>query len=629
MPWRATTNNPEGVDMVNPNYNHPQLVLVNDDSPLPSYTATGFSLLFIGGKLFSGKDFTQPRSFEDDEKGLFFSPYTEWAPEPYNNSQSRFDNAMFRIISSVGGMGNLFNDFSSPGTKCDRDLHHTKTRLLNGLPPMSMTRWRQRGLDEPANFERACQHLCQVVDAFEYLNLPHSHYRRLKTHNEVWEACSNFQNALNEYRRRRFRGPVSVTALWEEYMVDYLQTVAARAHSWTLARIDELREVQLERLSRTTGATDGSLPSPEQMEILDRIHDLTGLTNQADTKIMLHTSGFRLQTLTSAVARIKEDWNGYAGEQPMTSFPSDMRLRSKIYGMRCKFLSHQHIMNRLRSGTRPGEPSDPASLGEQCRSQVSQYKQARSELRGPPPQLGDEPWVAQVRLMLTMANRPVRIWGFVGYRICYEHSDEEWKSFLDKFRKSVTVWGEGVDGAQSLKPMCKVRWLDGREHGIPEGDVEAAKQHYKDYIKTPACEGFVPMAEQIFLVADKASIESHINPVEDNAEPVIPRGDLGSFILTARAPFPEDDVRGQRRGGQDGQDEFDGTLRVLGSVLFDDFFALQTRHAVRLQELARMAKVHPRQVYVGPSVPMEREGWRDSGTWALTVLKSFEKWRGS
>lgn len=121
--------------------------------------------------------------------------------------------------------------------------------------------------------------------------------------------------------------------------------------------------------------------------------------------------------------------------------------------------------------------------------------------------------------------------------------------------------------------------------------------------------------------------------MKEGDEPLIPAGDMGSFILTARpdADHPEDRAPRRRRpaaGPSPGTPEgFDGTLRVLGSILFDDFWPLQHRNSLSMEALARLAEIHPRQVYVGPTVPIERDVWRMAGTWGFTMLNSFEKWR--
>ncbi|GKT48162.1 uncharacterized protein ColSpa_08343 [Colletotrichum spaethianum] len=636
MSWRnpKEMNIPQGVDIVNPNYTHPQLVMTPDLHVLPIDLLIGFTWVLMGKcHLFSGKPSTQLHLSEEDETALFIRPYNEWAPPPFNNCSIRVDSAMNRATAAVSGMGDLLSIVNTTSTECDRDLHHMKTRLLHGLPPMSLSRWRKKGLHGPENMKRACQYLCAVVDAFEYLNLPHSESRMRKACNGVWTACHDFSRALNAYRQEKGRSPISVTAAWEEYMVDYFETVAARAHAWVMERIDELREMLILQLRNTTGDPNDQVSST-QMAILDSIHDLVEITNKADTKIMLPLFGFTLKTLTSAAPRLRDDWNGYGGAEPMTQYSYDMRVRSRVYGIRCRYLSRtasvQQAFEDARNGVRRSH-SDPQSLERTCRLQVREYLQARRELRGPEPEMADEPWIVNLKNTMRLAVRPpLRVWGFIGYRISYEHSDEECKQFLESFKDNVTGWGEGLKGAADVKPACKLRWIDGREHGISEGDIEAARRHYEEYSKSPACEGFLTPAA-IFLAADKAAIDSYLKPVPDTAEPIIPRGDLGSFVLAAKAS----DKRGtdnrrrdqRRRDAETPSEEFDGTLRVLGSILFDDFWALMGRSTFGLKELAKLAAIHPQQVYTGPSVPVERQGWRHSGCWSLTVLKSFEKWQ--
>ncbi|KAI3527271.1 hypothetical protein CSPX01_17108 [Colletotrichum filicis] len=644
-----TMNIPRGIDVVNPNYLHPHLVMIGDVNALPLDLVVKFSFLLMGtGHLFSGKPATRslPPPEDEDEKTLCARPYNDWAPAPYNTCSIRADSFMNRAMTTVSGFGDMLSIVTSTSTECDRDLHHMKTRLLCGAPPMSIARWRQKGLHELDNIQRACQHLCAVVDAFEYLNLSHNEERMRKGCNGVWNACHDFEKALNAYRREKGRGgPVSVTALWEEYIVDFFSTIAARAHAWVMARIGELKEALLLQLRQTTPVSDGPA-SAAQMEILDRFHDLTEITNKADTKIMVPLWGYTLRTITSAAPRLRDNWNGYDGREPMTAYPYDMRLRSRIYGIRCRYLSRsaqvQRAMENVRLGREVLALSDPRGLEATCRAQMREYEQARRELRGAVPGVGDEPWIAGVKgIMQTATHRPFRVWGYIGYRVSYEHSDEEWKAFLGKFKDDVTAWGECVDGAGDVKPMCKVRWIDGREHGIPEGDVEAAKRHYQGYSKSPSCEGFMTLSGGVFMVADKASIDSYLHPVKDDAELVIPRGDLGSFVLLAK---PDDEDREdrdpstrERRPSRDAAGrptmrrdwKFDGTVRVLGAVLFDDVWALLSRNSVKLLDLAKMALVHPRQVYVGPSVPLERDGWWTAGVCGLAVFKSVEKWKTS
>ena len=46
-----------------------------------------------------------------------------------------------------------------------------KSRLWEGIVPMSQNTWRKKGLDDAENFDLAIQYLWTVVDAFSYLNM--------------------------------------------------------------------------------------------------------------------------------------------------------------------------------------------------------------------------------------------------------------------------------------------------------------------------------------------------------------------------------------------------------------------------------------------------------------------------
>ncbi|KAF6832421.1 hypothetical protein CMUS01_06947 [Colletotrichum musicola] len=647
MSWRVRKEGhvPQGIDEVSPSYKHPHLVMVPDSHVLPLDLVTQFVLVYMQGRLFSGKQPTQPRPTDPDERPLFCRPYREWAPAPYNTPTISADSGINRAMIAIAGMDDIFTIVTTTSTECDRDLHHLKTRLLSGLPPMSLTRWRQKRLHEPQNIARACQHLSATIDAFEYLQLPHNQSRMRKACNRVWDASADFQRAFNAYRAEKGRGEILATALWEEFLDDYFATVVSRAHAWVTARVGELREAQLVRLGNTTavpgGATMLTPVTSTQMKILDRVHDLAEITNNADTKIMLPLVGYTIQTLASKIPDIRSDWNGYDGSRPMTRFPLDMRLRARIHALRSKWLSHRAIFARRdrieAEGRRLRDTSDPEELVEVVREQVAAYDQTRAELRAgtsAAAPLRDDPWIESIRAAMEMSEvGRFRVWGFVGYRLHYGHSDEEWRAFLEAFKRDVTNWGEGVDGAAWAKPLCKVRWLDGRNLGIAEGDIEAAKRHYASYRLSPECDQLLTSAS--FLAADKPSIDSYLDPVKEDDQPLIPAGDMGSFILTARAHIDDIEDANDARDGRAPPPRrrpapagaSDGTLRVLGSILFDDFWPLQHRNSLSVEALARLAEIHPRQVYVGPTVPAERDVWRVAGTWAFTMLNGFEKWR--
>lgn len=62
------------------------------------------------------------------------------------------------------------------------------------------------------------------------------------------------------------------------------------------------------------------------------------------------------------------------------------------------------------------------------------------------------------------------------YRLTYNQTDEEWAEFLRRFEADLADWGEGIEGADQIRDRLELRWFDGKEIGIPEGDLDIAKK---------------------------------------------------------------------------------------------------------------------------------------------------------
>jgi hypothetical protein len=110
----------------------------------------------------------------------------------------------------------------------------------------------------------------------------------------------------------------------------------------------------------------------------------------------------------------------------------------------------------------------------------------------------------------------------------------------------------------------------------------------------------------IFLVADEASINSYVRPIPEPPARLLPSGDFGGFILAVDQDFDATKPR-EREEESPG---YDGTLRVLGSVLWDDLSALVVLQTQHLEDLWPLALDHPLGVYVGPVVKKQVISWR-------------------
>jgi hypothetical protein len=81
-----------------------------------------------------------------------------------------------------------------------------------------------------------------------------------------------------------------------------------------------------------------------------------------------------------------------------------------------------------------------------------------------------EPWVKD------QTDEKVERFGFTIYRLSYKKSDEEWEMFLGKLKDELESGWEGVIGAEKIRGKARLHWVDGRDRGIPEGNLEAARK---------------------------------------------------------------------------------------------------------------------------------------------------------
>lgn len=119
------------------------------------------------------------------------------------------------------------------------------------------------------------------------------------------------------------------------------------------------------------------------------------------------------------------------------------------------------------------------------------------------------------------------------------------------------------------------------------------------------------LRDDLFLVADEQSVLSYTNPLPESK----PAGDSGGSVLLVDADF--DPAEGSSR--PDESPDYDGTLRVLGSLLWDDVSAMAVMQSQWPEDLWGLAMHHPLGVYVGPVVKVQETAWRRQ----LQIRRSF------
>ncbi|KAK3318931.1 hypothetical protein B0H66DRAFT_253040 [Apodospora peruviana] len=599
-------------------------------------------------QLPNGEQTTVPM-LSPEEFGLLAQPYSEWAPAPFNQRQVRAESAVNLFMMSFTGFADMFDlnallsgRFQGPSSM-DHELAFCRARSWAGLVPLSDRRWRQKDLDSPQNWDKALQHLEKACDGFMYMCVPQTARKMRQAYNKVYDILEHFDTVLDAYYRssssaHETRTGAKAKDLWGEYFFSLVTFISARTHAWFTEHADALYRRLEEWLLRAVPALSrGVGPAGERELLKQRFELLANMQTKADASILVPLVGYKneLPRWRRLASPPLVNWTRYDGSQPLEGFPSDVLERLGAYDKRQRFLVRRALDgNHERIGIPHSDNGgDPLADGLRRYFDVpaQAFVTARRELRASleePSEIRGEMWVSKLKWMLD--TRPVDApgpaapahqydkWGFVGYQISYGYSPDEWARFVASFNVNVVEgWGEGVAGINDvIKSKCEIRWIDGRDHGIAEGDIEAARRHFSSLVPVTRF-----LTIQAFLVADKASIDSYLNKPVLPGQNLVDAADLGSFILVADQEFNPDRVPPNEAPG------WDGSVRVLGSVLFDDVWAsMFERIHSNLWSFWPIAGVHPFGVYMGPYTHYQVENWKKLDSVKLYMVFKAKQW---
>lgn len=338
---------------------------------------------------------------------------------------------------------------------------------------MGKEQWMKKGLSKEENFGMACQYLSNVVDAFNYLVQDPVASNLRETYNLIHKEFRDFEMAFDALKVTQ--GGVfensRVASLWREFIGAHFKVMTTRAHGWVIERVEELRGPVLEEIAAYE-PEDFEQYDEKQWKLTNKLHDLTELAARADFTILVPMDGYKgFSRLLGATE----------GQSP------DLAKRRKYYGEELKLRSRKRTFDAMIKNTLARDPDDgpkrtsrslgdPFDIIESAQEQIEAQDELREEIRKPftlgksPPQ-----WIVDLKSQVLETEKDsVRGWGFVVYRLTYTQTDEEWSAFKQRFQADAANWGEDMTGAGSIKDMATLKWMDGREHTISEGDVSAA-----------------------------------------------------------------------------------------------------------------------------------------------------------
>ncbi|KAK8092027.1 hypothetical protein PG997_002388 [Apiospora hydei] len=261
------------------------------DRVLEPQTIIHFFEFTWNGRLPNGKYTELPLLGDDME--LVTEPYSEWAPAPFDKHP---EPAAVEIMARIGS-----GHDSGRLQIISKDLHAMKSRLWEGIMPLSQRRLDERGANDLRNFTYTSQLVTQIINVFHYLNEPDVRYALRDTYNLIYDHLETFEKALNAKRAQESLPSISVTALWAEYMRSQYEVIENRAHTWVL---QVLRPLKKKVLAALRGHQQDQLMVAEYDEIQWKLtnmwQDLSENTAHADWGIFIPMDGYKGCTSPSA-----------------------------------------------------------------------------------------------------------------------------------------------------------------------------------------------------------------------------------------------------------------------------------------------------------------------------------------
>ncbi|KAJ5771260.1 uncharacterized protein N7511_003311 [Penicillium nucicola] len=538
-------------------------------------------------------------------------PFLQANFPPGSDGHSILDRIMARIGSEEDGERLCL---------IGKNLQFLKTRLWEGVIPMTQQRWQEKQLDKPEHFDLACQHLTAVVSVFQYLNQPVArNYLRI-TCNLIYDHWTEWDTLLNRARAKKGEERISVAALWTMYMSAQFEMMTERAHRWVIVNANALRAPIMNTLVEYRPLNESAGPDQYQWKLTDSLHMLLQITADADYIIMIPMEGFK----------------GYV--TPTRTGPKDLLVadcfkRGKAYHDRMKILTREYLARNILASSSPApglnSNSREASGGSYHQSAISQIQgqnQLRIETRGPPIEpIPREPWITSSEKMIKSSlekNKDEKL-GMAVYRLTYEQSETEWAAFVKKLDAHVSDWGKGQTGSNAIRPNLKLHWFDGKDLGIAENDIDAAKKHFNSTMNKEEGPENPQLQTRVFFAIDSTSYASYTTNLYGPSTSMVVPGDFTGFLLAVDPDFdPEEGIE-----RPDESPEYSGQMRVLGSLIWSDLYSLFSAQAAQLEDFWPLAMEHPNQVYVGPTIPWQLYAWRKQSQIRWELIRELVNYR--
>jgi hypothetical protein len=504
-------------------------------------------------------------------------------------------------------------------------LRPLKAKLRLGMAPISRDRWLERKMDDPANYRNLVELMKDIILIFEWYNHEEVQKRTCNGFNWMVDKYVEFEQAANLRREQKSnKEKLDLASTWAEYWNDTMSNMSDRTLQWIVDRVDEVQArafAEYKQALKAAGSDEVAVGEAGK-RYYECVQDLRGILTRIDYTVGIAMNGFKGYKSFTAftdlpVEQRRDIWTELLGTMPFehqaaildAQDKADEEEAAKPLSMLGESID---TMGQLRKPAHPRFRDTRNLLGHYQEGKTNR-DETRLALRGPLRLPGEEHWITVLRDRMDFYSRNPRnleinpdAWGFVCYRLTYDHTDQQWANFVRKFETDIQRSGQWIEGFDNIRDKAGIRFIDGRDIGIAEGDIEAAKRHFrKTFTMLPA---LGRTWTQDFLVVDKQSFASYDTPPEEEIRPPPPYGpgfgcngghvrlvdmwydQLSQNMIDALSPG------------------YKGEMKVLSTLLFEEIYPLLATLSIRPFGLWPCARLHPREVYVG-TTDASQEGW--------------------
>lgn len=329
---------------------------------------------------------------------------------------------------------------------------------------MSDHHWRLKKLDDPDNCQQVVEFITEICLIFVFLNVEATLGQMRQSFNWLAKVYGDYESAINTRREQiGIQERVNIRGMWAEYMRAILDNMSNRTHQWLVDRVEEIQirsKNQYDAALYAAGTNTAAITAAGK-KFFETIQDLNLITTKADYVLNIPMQGF--ESYSSSTAGVQD-------------LPLEVR-RDAYYKLSDAKSWESYLPFSNHENRDPGFRDRKALMhiyeqGRRNRADI------RKEFRGKPTEFGARPWVSILKP--AAVGKPVLsewqleqpTWGFVCYRLFYDMEPEEW----DEFKKKVGAELVNPIRANETEENAGLQWLDGKELGIEEGDLEGAKK---------------------------------------------------------------------------------------------------------------------------------------------------------